>query len=56
VTFSLGATGSPVPAVPLASYSAIVGATVLVAAPSVLFTGRRVLARSDNALAARSTG
>jgi putative ABC transport system permease protein len=56
VTFSLGATGSPVPAVPLASYAAIVGATVLVAAPSVLFTGRRVLARSDNALAARSTG
>jgi len=56
VTFSVGATGSPLPSVPMGSYAAIVGATVMVAAPSVLLTGRRVLARSNRALAARTTG
>lgn len=56
VTFSLGATGSPLPSVPMASYAAIVGATLAVAAPSILVTGRRVLARSEHALAARATG
>lgn len=55
-TFSLGATGSPVPSVPMASYAAIVAATVALAAPSVLVTGRRALAtgRGDRALAARA--
>lgn len=43
-TFSLGATGSPLPSVPMASYAAIVAATVVLAAPSLLLTGRRVLA------------
>jgi putative ABC transport system permease protein len=42
-TFSLGATGSPLPSVPMASVAAIVGATVALAAPSILVTGRWAL-------------
>jgi putative ABC transport system permease protein len=47
VTFSLGATGSPVPSLPAAPYAAIVAGTVALAAPSVLLTGRRALAAAE---------
>ena len=43
VTFSLGATGSPVPSTPMAPYAAVVAATLALAAPSILLPGRRVL-------------
>lgn len=55
VCFSEGATGSPIPSVSIAPYAAIVAATAVLAAPSVLITGHRILSRSDLALAAGST-
>jgi hypothetical protein len=58
VTFSVGATGSPLPSVPMAPYAVIVAGTVALAAPSVLLTGRRVVGtgRRERALAVRASG
>jgi putative ABC transport system permease protein len=52
VTFSNGVTGSPLPSVPMVRCVAIAAATAVLAAPSILVTGRVTLARSDRALAA----
>jgi putative ABC transport system permease protein len=52
VTFSNGVTGSPVPSVPMVRCLGIAVAVVVLAAPSILVTGRVVLARSERALVA----
>jgi len=49
VTFSLGATGSPVPSVPMASYATIVAATVALAAPATLLPAHRLLTGPNRA-------
>jgi putative ABC transport system permease protein len=52
VTFSNGVTGSPVPSLPMVRCLAIAVAAAVLAAPSILVTGRVVLARSERALVA----
>jgi putative ABC transport system permease protein len=52
VTFSNGVTGSPVPSLPRVRCLAIAVAAAVLAAPSILVTGRFVLARSERALVA----
>lgn len=47
MTFSNGVTGSPLPSVPMVRCVAIAAATTVLAAPSILVTGRVILRRSD---------